>query len=248
MKNNTGLIVAIVICLLILGVLILLLLRPWEPAPAAPVETTEATLETTGEILTTETEPVETEPLYVPEIYPDTVGLYIPAEGSRDRVKVMEFVGVREAKKDIDCFEAFAASDERLPGAGFAQMWKTAWDAHENTENAKIGYAISFTLSDGTEISQVIRKPGDAASFREYLEIYIYDDINQTPGVYYTHIEDSQITDSTVLSSIKLTCGSRIDQVGDIYLTAFIYNGEDCFDGDGNYIGKVSQTIVIKEG
>ena len=134
MKKNSGLIVAIAICLVILGVLVLLLLRPWEAAPAEPAATTDAAAETTQITEGTEALPTETEPLYVPEIYPNTVGLYIPAtDGSRDRVRLTEFVGAREAKQDIDCFEAFAATDARLPGASFAKMWKDAWNAHEIT-------------------------------------------------------------------------------------------------------------------
>jgi hypothetical protein len=52
--------------------------------------------------------------------------------------------------------------------------------------------------------------------------------------------------EETIITSIKLTSGSKIAQVGDITLTAFIYNGDDCFDADGNYIGLVSETIVIQ--
>ena len=90
-------------------------------------------------------------------------------------------------------------------------------------------------------------KPSDSADFFEYLEIYMYDDIHVTPGVWYTHLEDSDMDDETIISSIKLTSGSKIAEVGDIILTAFIYDGADNFDADGEYIGEVLQSIVIKE-
>ena len=53
------------------------------------------------------------------------------------------------------------------------------------------------------------------------------------------------IKEETVISSIKLTAGSKIAQVGDILLTAFIYQGEDCFDADGQYLGDVMYTVEI---
>ena len=52
--------------------------------------------------------------------------------------------------------------------------------------------------------------------------------------------------ESTIISSIKLTSGSKIKEVGDITLTAFIYTGEDCFDDGGNYIGDVFETIAVR--
>lgn len=246
MKKNTILIIMIVISLVMLGILITLVLKPVieaRNAEQATAETPQTTTETTVPATT------ETEPPFVPEIYPDTVALYIPAgDGTKDRVKVTEFTGPWTAKKDIDCFEAFASTDTRITGTKFVDMWKSAWDAHENGQNGKIAYILSFNLSDGSSINRMIRKPSDADSFREYIEVYLYDDINQEPGVRYTHLSDSEMTEDTILSSIKLTCGSKIEEVTAISLSAFIYTGEDCFDADGAYIGNVQATIAIKEG
>lgn len=190
---------------------------------------------------------VPTETVYIPEVYPDVVGLYIPADdGTRGRRLVAEFTAARTAKKDIDCFEVFSSVESYITGSSFSSMWQTAWDVYEDADNAKIGFHIQFDLADGSAVSKTVLKPGDAKEFYDYLEIYLYDDIHQTPGVRYSHLEDGQMNDETIISSIKLTSGSKIDQVGDIILTAFIYNGEDCFDAEGNYIGLVSATVIIK--
>lgn len=205
---------------------------------AESVETTQAPEETTA----------PTEALYIPEISPDTVGLYIPVSGSKDRQLVREFQGSRTAKTDIDCFEVFASDDELIPGDSFTAMWKNVWNSHENAENAKIGFHIEFQLENGDMISKNLLKPSDSDEFFDYLEIYMYDDINQTPGAWYTHLSDGDMKEETIISSIKLHCGSNIDQIsGDILLTAFIYTGEDCFDGNGNYIGQVSASVLITE-
>lgn len=205
------------------------------------VETTEST-----QAIEETTEP-ETEPS-APDAHPSSVGIYIPAEdGTAARALVTEFTAKRIAKTDIDCFEVIASHADRVEGGSFRNIWSTAWDAHADSETGKIGFHIEFILDSGEIISKQLLKPGDAKSFFEYLEIYMYDDIHQTPGVWYTHLEDTDITEETVISSIKLTAGSEIDQVGDIILTAFIYNGPAHFDAQGKYIGDTSATVIISE-
>lgn len=246
MKKNTVLIVLILISMFVLGALLVLVTRPFAENGTADNSTSAYTTQSAAG--TTVPSTTETEP-YVLDISPNTIGLYIPAnDGTKDRVMVSEFIGEWTSKKDIDCFEAFASSDSRISGTNFADMWKSAWNAHENGQNGKIGYVLSFTLSDGSTVERMIQKPSDADSFKEYIEVYLYDDINQKPGVRYTHISDSEITANTVLSSIKLTGGSKIDEVTGITLTAFIYTGEDCFNSEGAYIGNVSASVIIKEG
>lgn len=183
-----------------------------------------------------------------PEIHPDTVGIYIPAEdGTRARKRITEFTAKRTAKKDIDCFEILASREDLVKGSSFAGIWNGAWDSHRQTDGAKIGFIIEFSLSGGKNVHAQILKPSDSADFFDYLEVYLYDDIHQTPGVWYTHLEDADMKEETVISSIKLTSGSRIAEVGDIYLTAFIYQGQECFDENGDYCGEVLETICITE-
>ena len=211
------------------------------PQTTVPATTVPSTPPVTTIPPTTQTEP------YIPEISPNTVGIYIPAaNGTASRQRITEFKSVRTAKKDIDCFEILATQVTLAEGKSFASIWNAAWDAHKNASNAKIGFHITFTLSSGETVSKQLLKPSDSASFYDYLEIYMYDDVHVTPGVWYTHLEDKDMKEETVITSIKLTSGSKIKEVGDITLTAFIYNGDDCFDSEGNYIGLVSETIVIQ--
>ena len=211
------------------------------PQTTLPTTTVPSTPPVTTVPPTTQTEP------YIPEISPDTVGIYIPAaNGTAARKRITEFKSVRTAKKDIDCFEILATTTELAEGSSFRSIWNTAWDSHENVENAKIGFHISFAISGGATVSQQLLKPSDSASFYDYLEIYMYDDVHVAPGVWYSHLEDKDMKEETVITSIKLTSGNKIAQVGDIILTAFIYNDDDCFDEEGNYIGLVSETIVIQ--
>ncbi len=194
------------------------------------------------------TDPPATTQAPPPEIRPGIVGIYIPAaDGTRDRVCIDQFTAKRTAKKDIDCFEVLASREARSGGGGYSAQWKTAWEAAGGGD-AKVGFILRFDTADGQRIDRVIRKPSDAQDFYEYLEVYLYDDINQTPGVFYTHLSDGDMGEGTVISSIKLTSGSRISEVGDILLTVFLYTGEDCFDGEGRYIGDVTATVLVTEG
>lgn len=220
-----------------------------EPKPVATEPSAQVTTEATTEAPTTEptAPPTTTEP-YIPEITPDVVGIYIPAgDGTRARTLITEFSGKRTAKTDIDCFEIFASDEPKLDGNSFRDMWNAAWDAYEGAENPKIGFHITFQLPGGDEFSKQLLKPSDSADFFDFIEIYMYDDIHQAPGAWYTHLSDGDMKAETVISSIKLTAGSRISEVGDIRLTAFIYDGEDCFNAAGEYIGLVSQTVLITE-
>ena len=254
MKNNQKNALLILLCVALLGILVLLLAIAFGEAPAedpsvptttvttAPDETTQPT---TAPVTAPTTTPT-TAPS-APQISPDVVGIYIPAaDGTAARKLVTEFSAKRTAKTDIDCFEIIASGEDSLEGRSFASIWKAAWDAHESGEDAKIGFQIEFRLNSGAEVSKVILKPGDSKEFYDYLEVYLYDDIHQDGG-WYSHLEDQDMTEETIISSIKLTSGSKIGEVGQIRLTAFIYTGEACFDTDGRYIGDVSATIVITE-
>ena len=192
-----------------------------------------------------EEDPLPPPPPAAPVISPNVVGIYIPAtDGTRNRVRITEFSSVRTAKTDIDCFEILASREEICAGKSFAGIWNDAWAQHENTEGPKIGFIIHFSLPGGQYVHTQILKPSDTLDFYEYLEIYLYDDIHQDGG-WYTHLEDKDMTEETIISSIKLTSGSKISQVGDISLTAFLYQGDDCFDSKGEYIGEILETIVI---
>ena len=118
---------------------------------------------------------------------------------------------------------------------------------YEGYENSKIGYIVSFKLKSGEEINTTIKNPDDVFVYRNYLENYLYDDINQVQGEWYSHLLQSEVTDKTRMTSIKFTAGQDIDKVGDtIKLTAFVYNSDGDFDASGNYKGNVSYTVTIK--
>lgn len=103
----------------------------------------------------------------------------------------------------------------------------------EASNTCRLGYVVDFKLKDGQEIKQTITGPDDVFGYRNYLECYLYDDVNQIQGNWYSHLLNTEVTDKTVMTSIKLTAGTDIALVGDtIKVSAFVYNSDKDFDHD----------------
>ena len=218
-----------------------------ETSPTAPAETVTPAGNEGGE--GGETTPEVTEPVIPEAVGVTTISLYKNYKTDGVRKKIAEsFDSAWTAGADISSFEVIAAEDDTIQNNNrqFMYIWKEYWEKFENRDACKIGYFVSFDLKDGTHIEKTIKKPSDVDSFFKYMECYLYDDINQTPGQWYSHITDAQMTDTSILTSIKFHCGTDVDKIGDhILLTAFIYTSDSDFNEDGKYIGTVSASISI---
>ena len=196
-----------------------------------------------------ETTPEITEPVIPEAVGVTTMSLYKNYKTDGVRKKIVDsFDSAFTAGADISSFEVIASEDEVIQNNSrqFMYIWKEYWEKFEDRDACKIGYFVSFDLKDGTHIEKTIKKPSDVDSFFKYMECYLYDDINQTPGQWYSHITDAQMTDTSILTSIKFHCGTEVDKIGDhILLTAFIYTSDADFNEDGKYIGTVSASISI---
>ncbi len=76
--------------------------------------------------------------------------------------------------------------------------------------------------------------------------IWFYDDINNSG--FYSHIEEDEYNENTVMSSIKLMSAKKSGEINSpIELTVFTYD-EDDFSESGNYIGVSKYKIsIVKE-
>ena len=85
------------------------------------------------------------------------------------------------------------------------------------------------------------------SNFKNEWEKYWNMFVNQIQGNWYSHLLASEVTDNTVMTSIKLTAGTDIALVGDtIKVTAFVYSSDSDFDADGNYTGNVMYSVEVK--
>ena len=152
------------------------------------------------------------------------------------------------AGTDITSFECIASDADEIPNNDryFQDLWKDEWNKFENCDQCKIGYRVQFQTVDGQKFDKMILKPGDEKDYFDYIENYLYDDIHQVKGQWYSHLEPEQISDNMILSSMKFTAGKKIDQVmSPITVSAYIYYSDLDFDARGNYIGAVSYTVQM---
>jgi|GEM_PF-952689 len=217
-----------------------------EPTPAITEYITPIPTDT-PEPITTPTPTIEPTavPTPTPRSGPSVVGIY--QKVSNDRVLITQYNGKWRRGVDIGFFNTFASNDEVLNYMGYREMLVDSWFSYPNAEDYKIGYCLSYTLFTGEEFIITIKKPSDI-THAEYLEVYLYDSVQQYTGGWYTHLDDEDMNDETMLYSFKLTPGVKIKEVSDIKLKtfAYYYNDESDFDPDtGEYIGIVSYEIDI---
>ena len=192
--------------------------------------------------------PVPT-PTVVPGSRPDVVSFYTPQGKSYSpRVRMGDTYAAPWKKgKDIGSFEVIASDEALLDGSFFGDIFGAAWKQFPDADACKIGYALRYTLDDGTEIRYSMLAPKHI-EHTEYIEVWLYDDYHREPHQFYSHLKDSQMKKDSLITSIKLTAGKEIARVTDIWLEAFICASLDDFDEERNYIGDTSCTIhIVKE-
>ncbi len=188
-------------------------------------------------------------PTAAPGSRPDVLSFYTP-EGKNysPRVRLGDtYAGPWKKGKDIGSFEVIASDEARLEGDFFGDIFGAAWTAFPDAGSCKIGYALRYTLDDGTEIHYSMLAPKHI-EHTEYIEVWLYDDYHRKPHQFYSHLKDSQMKGDTLITSIKLTAGKEIAHVTDLWLEAFVCASLDDFDAERNYIGNTRCAIhIVKE-
>ena len=175
---------------------------------------------------------------------PETVSFYQP-EGKSYSPRVRmgdEFSAKWKKGEDIGSFEVIASEEARLEGDFFGDIFGGCWTRYADADKCKIGFTLRYTLEDGSEVKYTMLSP-DHIQHTEYIECWLYDDYHREPHKSYSHIK--KMKDDTLITSIKLTCGRKIKEVSEIWLTAFICTSADEFDADQNYTGPTSCTLHI---
>lgn len=145
---------------------------------------------------------------------------------------------------DLGSFEVYYTNDKVLSGTSFKDIWNKYYNDYTDIDNYKIGYNIKFILSDGTNFDNTFLEP-DIFKFGDYFYVYMYDDVHQKDGAFYSHIEEME--DNTLMTSIKIYGVDNIDKVENIILSVFTYDSDDDFDEEGNYRGISRYAIRIKK-
>lgn len=177
---------------------------------------------------------------------PIKLGLYKYYGRYKNRELITEYIDNWTYHKDISSFEVFYTNETSINSNYFQETFKEYFDKYKNINDYKIGYIISFITNTG-EINKTILSPKDTEDFFEYLEIYLYDDYHREKGVWYSHTTEEEYNTETLLTSIKLTAGRKVEEIiSDISLTVFTYDYDD-FDDYNNYRGNSKYTIIVKK-
>lgn len=147
--------------------------------------------------------------------------------------------------KDIAVFDIYYTDIEKVSESNTKDNYLKYYNEYQSIENYKTGFYFTFE-ADGKKIEHLALDPNSQHAMTPYLYIYLYDDVNQEPYTYYSHLEPKDIKDNTIYSSIKLFLaqeGSKI--TSPITMTVFTYDNEDDFDEFNKYRGNSSYTITI---
>jgi len=176
----------------------------------------------------------------------EVVNFYYNDRSQGKRTLVEGYNGAFTKGKDIVSYDVFVTDEAFVATGYFKDVWDKYWNKYTETDGFKIGYELEFLATDGKNVSTNILSPKDTEDFFEYVEVYLYDDTNKLRGQWYSHILEEEMNDSTILSSIKLTAGQKIECVSKIKLTVFVYKDAHDFDAlTGKYIGDCKKTIYV---
>lgn len=162
--------------------------------------------------------------------------------------KKSEYYSSMEEYKDIAVFSVLYTDQEVINDNKFKELWNNYYSKYDNISDYKLGYEISFEVENGKKFDETILKPLEYShfSFCEYLYVWLYDDINQTAS-WYSHLEEDEYNDKTIMSSIKLMSTHMSSKITTpISLKVFVYKDLNDFDKNGKYIGNNEFTMLIK--
>ncbi len=209
-------------------------------------ETLDVTIDTTEDISTTIEQNTTEESTTQQEGISNSIGLYIYNDAQGVRQLVTDHYTNWIQGQDIVCYEVLASKESQITGTYFKDMWESLWYECFDSNDYKIGYFLEIELESGEKIDKMIRTPNDIDGFTDYVEAYMYDDYHQTRGVWYTHLSEPDMNAETMCTSIKLTAGSKISEIKQMWLTAYVYTSDKDFDTlTGLYVGNNSYRIHI---
>ena len=105
--------------------------------------------------------------------------------------------------KDFAVFNIYYTDIDKLDSSYTKYNYKKYYNQYTNIDNYKTGFYITFE-AEGKTIEKLILDPSAQHSMAPYVYVYLYDDVNQTDGSWYSHLEPKDMKENTIISSIKL--------------------------------------------
>lgn len=147
--------------------------------------------------------------------------------------------------EDIGIFQIYPSNLDTVNlKTGFAYDFYDEWIKYNPNNNIKIGFNIKFKTDDG-DVSYNIFNPINCMDKWQYLLNYLYDDYANRGKGFYSHIEDKEFNENTLITSLKIQSSGECSKIKDkIVVTVFTYDTDDDFL-EGEYRGNSSSTLTI---
>lgn len=160
--------------------------------------------------------------------------------------KVTTYTTTLIENTDIGSFDIYYTDIDKVNNSNTKENYLKYFKEYENIDNHKNGFYITFE-ADGKKMESLILDASSTYSLEPYLFVYLYDDINQKPNTYYSHLKKEDMNDNTIISSIKLYLAYEVEKITSaITLTAFTYDTKDDFTEENIYRGNSSYTFEIE--
>ena len=170
---------------------------------------------------------------------PIKVGLY------NNNTLIKTFKSAPAYHKDIAVFNVVYTNEETLENSGIKYNFNKYYKQYNNIDDYKIGFYINYK-AEGKEVEETILDPSKMHVMDPYLYVYLYDDIHQLDGAWYSHLEDKDMKEDTMITSIKLFYANKPELIElPIKLTVFTYKGKEDFNEENKYRGNSFYTIEI---
>lgn len=249
-KAIRNLVIAIIILVVLIAAVIVLIVscgkKNNKPVQPETESVTEIESETTAPALS------------IPNEKP--VSLYTMDYGSMTCNKVTSISKEWSEYEDLEAFGAFATSEASFSFSSETQAHNDIWNSTSTEKTYKIGYELSFDVNGEHKIITIL-KPGDIennpdlyngdypddgdySSITGYMGAWVYDDMHQDGG-FYIHVTQAEVTDETLLTSIKLRPTPQSHMIENLVLKGFSYSSPDEFDQSGHYAGNYASTVTI---
>ncbi len=207
--------------------------------PAANTSDTEDTQKITEAVTTEET---VLEPVVPVGIYHIT---YCDVGTREDYALQTSFKDTGELGRDLCVFAMFPSLEQTLTGTYFKYIWEDAVEKNPASDGLKVGYFFEYNTPEGRYAERILRPADITDTYWDFVEVYIYDDVNQELNTWYSHLLDSEMREETLITSFKITAGARIGEVTDMKLTAFLYDPAEAGEIDGDYIAHHGYTVTV---
>ena len=168
---------------------------------------------------------------------PITIGIY------ENGVSIVKEFKLMKQSRNEKVFNIYYTNEENLGNSNQKENWYKYFSKYTNIDDYKIGFNFSFYVGD-TKIEKTVLNPY-TFTFEPYFYIYIYDDINQPDNTFYSHLEEEDVKENTIFSSIKIFLMEPENITSSIKFTVFTYNDLEDFDENNNYRGNSKYEINI---